>query len=238
MNKKPPNSQVAQNIYGQYCIPDSSRFRIAARTILAGGIYEPETIKFMIEHCVKGDIVHAGTYFGDFLPAISSAVSDKAKVWAFEPNKENFKCAERTLELNGIENVTLKNAGLGERPEKLTIVTIDDLGRKLGGQSRLDVYDRDKSYSGKEVVDIVTIDKSLPEDREVSIIQLDVEGHELKALKGAMKTIRRCRPILILEIWPKADIVGNDWFSENILSLGYQASGMLHENAVFRCPSL
>ncbi len=237
MSKKPPNSQVAQNQYGRYCIPVSSSHRPAARIVLQGGIYEPETIKFMTEHCGKGDIVHAGTYFGDFLPAISSAASGTAKVWAFEPNSENFRCAEMTLELNGIKNVALENAGLGERPEKLTMVTADQHGRGLGGASRLEIYDPAQNFGGKEIVKIVTIDEQVPSNRNVSIVQLDIEGHELKALRGGLKTITRCRPILILEVWPEADIVGNAWFSENILSLGYQASGMLHENAVFRCPS-
>ena len=234
MSIRPLNSQMANNVYGQYCIPGSSSERIAARTIISGRVYEPDTIEFMIEHCAEGDIVHAGTYFGDFLPALSSAISDKSKIWAFEPNAENFQCAGVTIEMNSIKNVTLKNAGLGERVEKLTMVTIDETGYALGGQSRLEIYGSGRNFSGKQTVEIVTIDGQVSKERNVSIIQLDVEGHELKALKGALKTIARCKPILILEVWPKADIEGNVWFSENILALGYAVSGMLHDNAVFK----
>jgi hypothetical protein len=65
-------------------------------------------------------------------------------------------------------------------------------------------------------------------ERHVSIIQLDVEGFEQPALMGAMETIKRCKPILILENCPEPD-----WLAENILSLGYRISGNLHKNTVF-----
>ena len=55
--------------------------------------------------------------------------------------------------------------------------------------------------------------------RNVSIIQLDVEGFEQPALKGAMTTIARCRPILILET-----LADHTWFTERILCLGYRAN--------------
>ena len=45
-----------------------------------------------------------------------------------------------------------------------------------------------------------TLDTELPwRDRRVSMILLDVEGHELSALEGAAAIIRRWRPVLALE---------------------------------------
>ena len=42
-------------------------------------------------------------------------------------------------------------------------------------------------------------------------MQLDVEGHEQQALLGAMLTIARCRPLLILETLP-----AEDWIEEHL----------------------
>ena len=61
-------------------------------------------------------------------------------------------------------------------------------------------------------------------------MQLDVEGYEQQALAGAMRTIIRCRPILILENLPE-----RHWFEANILRLGYRETGKLHENFIFTC---
>jgi hypothetical protein len=47
----------------------------------------------MLGNCGKKDIVPAGAYFGDFLPALSNC-GDDVGVWAFEPNVENYTCAE------------------------------------------------------------------------------------------------------------------------------------------------
>jgi hypothetical protein len=81
-------------------------------------------------------------------------------------------------------------------------------------------------------VNVVRIDDVIPADRDVSIIQLDVEGYEKEALIGAIQTIKRCLPILILE--DNNDIINSPWFSSEILSIGYEVSGMLHQNTVLQ----
>ena len=69
----------------------------------------------MSKNCGTGDLVHAGTYFGDFIPALSRVCAPDAKVWAFEPNPENYRCALITTTLNNLHNVEIKNAGLGSQ---------------------------------------------------------------------------------------------------------------------------
>jgi FkbM family methyltransferase len=223
------NCLIAYNELGGYCTPISSNQRPVVQQILKGRVHESDTIAFIRKHCGSGDVVHAGTFFGDFLPGISAGMSTNAKVWAFEPNLENFRCAQITLLLNGIENVILKNAGLGETVsvQKMLIQTQD--GINLGGASKI-VND---TGNGKSIdINIVSIDKTIPTDRHVSVIQLDVEGYEKEALAGALETIKRCKPILILEIEEKTDVTKTDWFSENIFSLGYEVTGRVHMNAV------
>jgi FkbM family methyltransferase len=218
---------IAYNKYGGYCVPLSSRHRPAAKKILAGEVWEPGTIEFLMSHCEDGDIVHAGTFFGDFLPALSQSVALGAKVWAFEPNPENYRCALITTYINGLQNIMeLMNAGLGERQGSLSMLTADADGRSLGGSSRIVEKSCEESSI---IVQIVTVDEIVPSDRKVSIIQLDIEGFEKPALSGALTTIRRCRPIIILETLPE-----ESWLSENILQLGYRIVGTLHGNTVLR----
>jgi FkbM family methyltransferase len=224
-NKLVLQCYVSYNKYGGYCVPKSSHYRPAPQKILSGDIWEPDTIEFMIKHAGHGDIVHAGTYFGDFIPALSQACVNGAKLWAFEPNPENYRCALITIAINNLENVNIKNAGLGEQHSSIPMRVSDESGRALGGASRL-MANFDKSNQEQYVeVDILKLDDVLPSERQISIIQLDVEGFEQAALTGAMETIKRCKPILILENLPK-----RVWLAENILSLGYQIAGKLHDN--------
>jgi FkbM family methyltransferase len=222
------NCMIAYNALGGYCTPLSSFQRPVVQQILKGRVHESDTIEYMLKNCGHGDIVHAGTYFGDFLPGLSTGISQNAKIWAFEPNLENYRCAQITILLNGLENVTLKNAGLGEaNAVKKMLVQTDD-GTNLGGASRI-VNEQENGTTIK--IAIVSIDQSVPSDRNVSVIQLDVEGYEKEALQGALNTLQRCKPILILED-NHDDLITSEWFLKNIMSLGYVLSGKVHMNTV------
>lgn len=167
------------------------------------------------------------------MPALSKGCTSDSKIWAFEPNPENYRCAKITLEINSIENVVLTNAGLGAKEESLLIKTADEDGQSLGGASQIIAKENNNITGVAETVQIVTVDDLISLDRDVSIIQLDVEGHEKEALTGALKTIQRCLPIIILEVLPNSTLLESKWFSENILSLGYHKTRVLHRNCVF-----
>jgi FkbM family methyltransferase len=215
-------------MFGSYCVPASSQHRPAAKAILTGDIWEARTLAFLTSNCGSGDIVHAGTYFGDFLPALSQAVAADARIWAFEPSTENHRCAEITLTLNGIANVTLSHVALGAEASKALLCTGAEGQRSAGGGSAI-VTDRRRGFV-YEKVRVVALADVVPPDRLVSILQLDVERYEQQALAGALSLIRRCRPLLVLEN-PPADPA---WFAQNILSLGYEKAERYDLNDVFR----
>jgi FkbM family methyltransferase len=226
------NCCIGYNRYGAYCVPVSGLRRPAALCVLAGKVWEAPTIDLMVSLCEGGDIVHAGTFFGDFLPALAAACAAAGhRVWAFEPNPESYRCAAVTLELNEISNVALINAGLGERSDNRHLVTAEK-GISLGGASHI----ASGALGGPEArgisitpIRIVTVDDTVPQDRPVSVIQLDVEGYEEQALIGAMRTIRRYRPLLILETVP-----GDAWLAKNLAPFGYCIAESFLENTVLR----
>lgn len=223
---------IAYNEYGGYSIPSNCITRPAVKRLLNGGAYERNTIEYMRDHCGEGDIIHAGTFFGDFLPGLSSAMSDNARIWAFEPSYNNYRCAQMTMILNDLKNVDLKNIGLGEKKSTETLRIQRPSGEHMGGGS--EIVTDDDPWGGTMIhIEINSIDNCIPEDREISIIQLDVEGYEEQALKGAISTIRRCKPILILE--DEIDSTEDDWFKDNIQLLGYSQVDEIHNNKIFTC---
>lgn len=223
---------VAYNKFGAYCIPVSALHRPVALSVFAGEVWEAETIDLMVAHCATGDVVHAGAFFGDFLPALAAASAPAGrKIWSFEPNPESYRCAAVTLLLNQIGNVELIDAGLGERTDTGHLVT-SERGQSLAGEAYIrqsPSNSEDSSPTGTMPVRIVTIDGVVPEDRSVSVIHLDVEGYEERALTGGMRTIRRNRPLLILEILPT-----EWWMAENLLPLGYRIAESIPGNIVLR----
>src|SRR2546429_648934 len=79
-----PWYRVASNEYGKYCVPLSVVGRPAAEAVFGGRVYEPETVQFIRSHAGEGSVVHAGAFFGDFLPALATVLDAGAALWAFE----------------------------------------------------------------------------------------------------------------------------------------------------------
>ena len=236
--------RIAYNKYGGFCIPLSSSHSQSAQAVLSGGVYEPETVEFLASHSGDGDIVHAGTYFGDFLPALSRSIAPDAKVWAFEPNKENYRCAFVTRYINNLRNVKLANMGLGYRRGFFTLMVSNAKGEALGGNSRILKWDKKaecyRDYNNvvitsdrTETIRVGKLDDVIPLDRMVSLIHLDVEGHEKQALIGALKTIQRCLPLIVIETVPTT-FPGKRWLARNILCHGYRKDGMVNNNTIYK----
>lgn len=120
---------------------------------------------------------------------------DYRKIYAFEPDAENYeKCLERCRK-EKLSNVVLYNKGLWDCETELAFEAGGGQGSRIG-------------ENGGNVIKIETaaIDDVVGED-EVSFIKLDVEGAELKALQGAERTIRAHRPRLAICIYHKPEDV-------------------------------
>lgn len=155
-----PDHIVAENVHGVYCVPSASRHRPASRTILASQVWEVDTIELLRHTEPAGDIIHAGTFFGDFIPALAHSRQDGALVWAFEPGRENHRCAGMTTFLNDLDNVALFHAGLDEMAGTATLMTSNPSGVPLGGRSRIvEGEDPNRGNLGGEDVDLVAIDE-------------------------------------------------------------------------------
>ena len=171
-----------------YFIPKYGQHRIACRQILSGELYEPRTHEFVSFFCSQfnGSMIHAGTFFGDMLPNFSKFV--QGNVYAFEPALENFVMAKMCVEANNLQNVLLQNAALGDTVGNCKVQVIEAKNIHAGGSSKV-------AEEGT-LAPILKIDAI---DDTIVLIQLDVEGYELHALKGAEETICRCRPVIAIE---------------------------------------
>lgn len=145
-----------------------------------------------------GNMVHAGTFFGDMLP--SFARKTPGLVYAFEPVLENYLLARRVTERNELDNVLLFHAGLAERSRPGLVETREE-DRHRGGGSFV-VSDPERQTFATQRVSLISIDQLAIED--LSLIQLDVEGFERQVLEGALATITRHQPVVVLEDFRKA----------------------------------
>jgi FkbM family methyltransferase len=161
------------------------------------------------------------------LPALAQVC--QGIVWAFEPNPLNCPAAKGTLALNRLANVRLQEAALGAQCGTALIQIEDERGLiRLGTSSMLP--SRVALARRTSRVEVVALDAVIPDDRQVSLVHLDLEGYELDALKGAVRTLQRCRPLLVLETVPKAP-----WFAREVLGkMNYRRRCKVDGNSVFQ----
>jgi hypothetical protein len=125
--------KIARNKYGYYCVPSSS-YTLTSKRILEGKVHEPTTIDFIKKNLGGYDLIHAGTGFGDFLPALSN--SNQSTIWAFEPNELNYKSTKETIKLNNLENIQLFQFALGDK-DRIGKLKIKENGLDLGVRSSM-----------------------------------------------------------------------------------------------------
>jgi FkbM family methyltransferase len=170
-----------------FFLPAYALHRPAVGEMLAGRRYEPST-HVLMERLLRdrpGDLIHAGTFFGDMLPSFSRAC--RGTVLAFEPVLENYVLAKLCVQENGLANVVMVNAGLAEEVGTARIDTGDE--RHRGGTSEI-------AETGQPTA-LLPIDALAR--GPVAVVQLDVEGHERAALRGAERTLAAHGPVVLIE---------------------------------------
>jgi len=171
-----------------------------SRRIYTSGCYEPLWMNWLREQLRPGMVfVDAGANIGLYSMMASRVVGKSGKVIAIEPSEREYSKLLANVELNDMRNVRCLNVALwdsvGEKQMKIAG------GQHCGHNTFAELI---PSLSLDSIIDVETIrldDLELP---RVDFLKMDVEGSEVFALKGAIDTIRRCHPVLIVEV---ADIV-------------------------------
>ena len=126
--------------------------------------------------------VDLGAYDGDTVREFVAACDGKYKrIYAFEADEKNFKKLKANTE--ELEKIYAFNLAAWDKKETLLFE------KKKGRNSRL-------SSSGNVEVQAQSVDNVV--DGEVTILKMDIEGSEEKALDGARKTIVKYSPKLYI----------------------------------------
>ena len=177
------------NKYGSYCIPLSSLYTLTSSAIFKGKVHEPSTIEYILKNAGDHDIIHAGCGFGDFLPALSKLRGKT--IFTFEPNRENYLCAKKTIALNNLKNIKISKYALGNKKNPTAKLRVYKNGLPLGPRSEIHKNSNTLNKSDFDSVKIATLDSLIPPSKKISLIHLDLEGYEEFALKGAKRIIEK-----------------------------------------------
>ncbi len=136
------------------------------------------------------------------------------RVEAFEPQPRCYQGLQHAR----LPGVNLHNVALSSRSGACELKIPAHWGLRIQGMATLGEVDGECE---RVAVEMRTLDEF--EFRGVSFIKIDVEGHESDVLAGGRETIRREKPVMVIEIeqrhlpFPLADVVNG------VVALGYKA---------------
>lgn len=145
---------------------------------------------FAKKHTITADevVIDAGAFGGILTNVFAKQVGPEGRVISFEPDALNRAHVLKNLELNGNpENVELLSEGLWDSETEVEFCERGALGSSA-------FWDGPGGHKVK--IRTTTIDKVVRERnlRRLDFIKMNIEGAEVKALNGAVDSIKRFRP--------------------------------------------
>ena len=151
-----------------------------------------------IDYIMEKNIIDAGAFIGDSSVVLSQYTNKK--VYAFEASKTNYQRIEQICKMNNVTNVVSVNKALSDKTGKeILYLEPSSVGNGVIRREAID-------YSGEEEVNATTIDEfSIDKSLEIGLIKADVEGGEIKMLRGASRVIKEQGPSLLISIYHTAE---------------------------------
>ena len=139
-------------------------------------------------------VVDAGAHIGFYTLKVAKKVGLLGKVIAIEPDTQNFQLLQKNIAINHHPNVIAIHAALSDtNGPRLFYGNVDP--------SQSGFYTPRSKVSTVEIVETMTLDTLLQHlgIDQIDWLKLDVEGEELKVLKGASQVLQNNKVKIITE---------------------------------------
>jgi FkbM family methyltransferase len=182
--------------------------------------YEQETVN-LFRNIIQPNwtVFDCGAKTGYFT-LLFSELCTQGKVYAFEPTS-TFDMLEHNINYHNLTNINLNKKALGENSGNIE----DNIYRIWGKDPERQVYD------------FITIDDYCEQNKikNIDLIKIDVDSYDFELLKGAVKTLKKLKPIVTVELNHALNLRNTtpqeviDWLQ----ALGYQQTNITDENYTF-----
>ena len=186
-------------------LADGTRLRFLFRTkiardfLMAGDaspthVWEPQTTRLLLELARQrdGDALVGGAYFGDQAILLARRLqAQRRRVHCFEPNAAQAAMLAENAQLNALDNVLVQRAGLwSQSGHRLKLDGFDSFANAVPAASG-----DDQAFATLSIDDY-----RATHGLRLGLIQLDIEGAEFDALRGARATLAEDAPDIVFEV--------------------------------------
>ena len=196
------------------------------RRIFTKKSHELETEKHILKFAEQAScFIDIGANIGYFSLMLAHKFPE-LHVIAFEPNPNNIRFLKKNSDLNSLKNLELHEMCLSDK-EGVVEFAVPPMnesgwGRIAGTNTPLEGFT--KVSAACETLDHL-MERGFFEQKKPSLLKMDIEGFEEKALRGAEKFLQKYKPILCIELNDPC-LVENGSSSKNVMrflqSLGYE----------------
>ena len=177
-----------------------ARDRVISPRLRAEGIWEPFETRLIMSLLKPGQVfVDVGANLGYFSVLAASCVGPAGKVFAFEPESDNFNLLRRNIEHNNYsEVIRAEMAGLSAQDEAGQLFLSDD---NLGDHQ---VFDVEGARTSIDIRLLCGSQYLRPLTRHVHFFKIDTQGSEWSVVRGLMPLLRSQLPAarILVELTP------------------------------------
>ena len=167
-------------------------------------------VKNIFEVKEDATIFDIGAWKGDTAYFFSKKCSNKARIYAFEPDENNYKVLLKIKDKYKLNNVIASNILFSNSEAEINFLSMD-LNRQAVKMKS------------------TTIDKFVEENNieKIDYIKMDVEGAEKNILEGSIKTIKKFKPSLAIAIYHGGKLFMEDFYNipifiKNVINEDYE----------------
>lgn len=163
---------------------------------------EVRLARLLLRHLKPGDtFVDVGGHFGYFTLLASRLVGPAGRVVAFEASRNTYAVLAENV--RDQPTITAHNLALSDQQETISFFEFPVLYNEFNSMD-VDQFRHEKWFAKfpPQRIDVAAVrldDLVQRENLHPTVIKIDVEGAELKVIRGAADTLRRQRPLVVME---------------------------------------
>ncbi len=186
---------------GKYYLPEYAYKDMIREFIINDLIFDDHIYRIAKQYIKPNTIVlDLGSNFGQ-LGILFSKVHQNVEVYCFEASKYIFGILKKNIEINN-SNARPFNCIIGDKSgSKLRIKSASLKKYNTYGSNKIETDD-DSSHGDFEEVELKKID-DFSFKKKISFMKIDIQGYDLMALRGSIKTITLHKMPIIFEYTPE-----------------------------------
>ena len=203
---------------------------------------EVRLARLLLRHLKPGDtFVDVGGHFGYFTLLASRLVGPAGRVVAFEASRNTYAVLAENV--RNQPNITAHHLALSDQHETISFFEFPVMYNEFNSMD-VDQF-RDEKWFAKfppQRIDVPATrldDVVQCENLQPTVIKIDVEGSELKVICGAADTLRRYRPLVVMEyLAPDRHNAAHRQAAALLIELGYRSYAPAQDGQLDACANL